>query len=105
MQPNQNPLGARISAGSLDVGLRKCAHLASQRNHGGSEPRRFRHRQRSESGHIARVVVGVDQVRVDGECRLDVPVPHQLRDVDGPDARREAQARVRVAQRVERLVR
>ena len=56
-----------------------------------------RGRQRTEGGHVSRVVVRVDQVRVDRERRLHVPVPHQLRDVDGPDARVEAQARVRVA--------
>ena len=32
--------------------------------------------------HVARVIVGVDQVGVDGQRRLDVAVAHQLRDVD-----------------------
>ena len=46
----------------------------------------------------------VDQVGVHGQSRLDVAVTHKLCDVDRPDARRETQARVSVAQGVERLV-
>lgn len=40
------------------------------------------------------MVVGVAQVGVDSQRGLRFPVAHQLRDVDWPDARRQAQAGV-----------
>jgi hypothetical protein len=73
--------------------LADAAHSTVQRYHVAVVGFLRRGGERAERGHVAGVVVGVDQVRIDGERRLDVPVPHELRDVDRPDARREAQAR------------
>ena len=42
-------------------------------------------RPSSERSHVARVVVGVDQVRVHGQGGLDVPVAYERSDVNWPN--------------------